>query len=1141
MPYVGKLTAAGNTSMPIGSTLYGTCDTAAATAAKVVTCAAFNTLETGVTIHVKFTNSNTVANPTLNVNSTGAKSIYRYGTTVPGTSAVTSWYAGAVVSFTYDGSAWQMNDHIPDTNTNTTYSAGAGLSLSSTTFNHSNSVTAGTAGTSSATSGSTLAVPYITYDAQGHITATGTHTHTVTGFAASSHTHDDRYYTESEINTKIANMNKEAYLEWGGKNFAGSYGPIDAAMVQELGANRLAFIKASALTIEYTRDGGSTWTDYGATDVQKTGLFGAGQNFVIGKADNTNKATANGTNYQLRVTIDTGAASVYTVLNKFVIYISTNGSSSCTVKIQKALQSTPTTFVDHTGDIEISGWSGYNVINVSGLTTYGNTAGSQYGRVRFIFKANGGNTNYPGMSVSRIMGFGGVGWSTPSNMSRNGHMYSYDNSQNVTFPANVTATKFIGPLQGNADTATSATSATTATTAVKPKGFSSQADSFTWGNQTGTALTVWNDSTGGSLGFRRDNPSSGQVSQVIDGTVYIKEGAVNVGDAIKSITRSGTTFTYTTLWGNTGTFTQQDNNTTYSAGTGLSLSSTTFSLAASGATAGSYGPSANASPAHSGTFSVPYITVDAYGRITAASTKTITLPADNNTTYPIYNKTLDANYLTTFRTEAKGNSSAGQFISNIRTNTASIEGLPQYGAGLAFGTSDTHGYVMPAYSANGAFWVGGGNADKLNWKVNLMNGISNITRSGTTFTATRLDGTTFTFTQQDNNTTYSAGTALSLSSTTFNHQNYGTAGTAGTSSATSGSTIAIPYITFNAQGHETAYGTHTHTVTGFAASSHTHDDRYYTETEMNTKLAEKASASLCTVNSGNKSNYPWHRFATCTTGTGSYTDKSVIVVFHQRFNDGKYGAVKLSVRTNASGAAINTSAKWIYRVGFAVGDVVIDTTSNTTGTNTTINAYVKCTTYMRMVGYIYQGSNNGWTLVNSNEPSDTTTSDKKGGTEINASVSPVANATDVGTVNYANSAGDGISTITRSGTTFTVTRTNGTTFTFTQQDNNTTYNFSGTTFYSGNSSTAEHNANNAVKNGNYYYTSNGPATSIGASTDDGALYVQSYSDSWVGQIAQDYRNGCLFVRGKNNGTWKSWYRVHDTGHSMTWGQIAQKS
>ena len=37
--------------------------------------------------------------------------------------------------------------------------------------------------------------------------------------------------------------------------------------------------------------------------------------------------------------------------------------------------------------------------------------------------------------------------------------------------------------------------------------------------------------------------------------------------AIKTITRNGTTFTYTCMDGTTGTFTQQDNNTTYSAAT----------------------------------------------------------------------------------------------------------------------------------------------------------------------------------------------------------------------------------------------------------------------------------------------------------------------------------------------------------------------------------------------------------------------------------------------------------------------------------------------------------------------------------------------------------------------------------------------
>lgn len=56
----------------------------------------------------------------------------------------------------------------------------------------------------------------------------------------------------------------------------------------------------------------------------------------------------------------------------------------------------------------------------------------------------------------------------------------------------------------------------------------------------------------------------------------------------------------------------------------------TLTLAASGVTAGSYGPATDASPAHKGVFSVPYITVDKKGRVTAAATKTITLPADSD-------------------------------------------------------------------------------------------------------------------------------------------------------------------------------------------------------------------------------------------------------------------------------------------------------------------------------------------------------------------------------------------------------------------------------------------------------------------------------------------------------------------------------
>lgn len=37
------------------------------------------------------------------------------------------------------------------------------------------------------------------------------------------------------------------------------------------------------------------------------------------------------------------------------------------------------------------------------------------------------------------MGFGGVGWTTPSNRAKTGHIYTYDSSQNVTFPAAITS------------------------------------------------------------------------------------------------------------------------------------------------------------------------------------------------------------------------------------------------------------------------------------------------------------------------------------------------------------------------------------------------------------------------------------------------------------------------------------------------------------------------------------------------------------------------------------------------------------------------------------------------------------------------------------------------------------------------------
>lgn len=137
MGVIGKINAEGATHL-IAPTVYGTCSTAAATAAKTVAINGFTLME-GVTIWVKFTNENTADNPTLNVNSTGAKSIKMFGTTT-----VTSWIPGAMVSLTYDGTNWILNnsnsyfDNTPTSVNLGTVSVNPGVQTLLTSSNASN-------------------------------------------------------------------------------------------------------------------------------------------------------------------------------------------------------------------------------------------------------------------------------------------------------------------------------------------------------------------------------------------------------------------------------------------------------------------------------------------------------------------------------------------------------------------------------------------------------------------------------------------------------------------------------------------------------------------------------------------------------------------------------------------------------------------------------------------------------------------------------------------------------------------------------------------------------------------------------------------------------------------------------------------
>lgn len=90
-----------------GKQLFAKCLTASGVVAKTATISPTTSfsLYVGATVSVTFNESNTAANPTLNVNSTGAKPIYAFGTVL---SRVYYWVAKSTVQFVYNGSAWVM-------------------------------------------------------------------------------------------------------------------------------------------------------------------------------------------------------------------------------------------------------------------------------------------------------------------------------------------------------------------------------------------------------------------------------------------------------------------------------------------------------------------------------------------------------------------------------------------------------------------------------------------------------------------------------------------------------------------------------------------------------------------------------------------------------------------------------------------------------------------------------------------------------------------------------------------------------------------------------------------------------------------------------------------------------------------------
>lgn len=104
--YIASMAAASSIPPDGAGSWYGTCSTAAGTAAKTSTIANFR-LMPGAVVHLACSTANTKVDAalTLNINATGAKTIYVDGAATSSTNTLT-WAAGDVLTFVYSGSYW---------------------------------------------------------------------------------------------------------------------------------------------------------------------------------------------------------------------------------------------------------------------------------------------------------------------------------------------------------------------------------------------------------------------------------------------------------------------------------------------------------------------------------------------------------------------------------------------------------------------------------------------------------------------------------------------------------------------------------------------------------------------------------------------------------------------------------------------------------------------------------------------------------------------------------------------------------------------------------------------------------------------------------------------------------------------------
>jgi len=144
----------------------------------------------------------------------------------------------------------------------------------------------------------------------------------------------------------------------------------------------------------------------------------------------------------------------------------------------------------------------------------------------------------------------------------------------------------------------------------------------------------------------------------------------------------------------------------------------------------------------------------------------------------------------------------------------------------------------------------------------------------------------------------------------------------------------------------------------------------------------------------NKNNYPWHRIAKIGPITSFYQDKEVTLLLSQGYDGGKWGIVRITLRTNSTGTVSTAHVEWLNRRSFNRTDVKIGLYNASGETYADVFLWTNGA-YSSVTGLVLTQGGRGtlgrtWTLVNSSEVNNTTTTDKLTSTECWTSIEVAA-------------------------------------------------------------------------------------------------------------------------------------------------------